>query len=519
MHGMSPSLPRLSREPVAAFAACTLPPENLARMRPKHRTPALRGLQHPIGCYLLGKTFQHGSCPWVGQPIPTVQHRRLPNRASHAGVADSHAAKGMMTTLMDSPSQFGKSASPAADWALDQTVTYLNHGSFGVCLRAILEVQRGWRDKIEAQPVRFLSRDLEDLLDWSRSEIAAFVGAEADDVALVTNATAGINTVLRSLHFEKGDELLATDHAHNSCLNAVRFAAAQASAKVILARIPFPIESPDEAFDAIMGAVTERTKLAVIEHVTNPTALVLPIERLVPALTEKGVDVLIDGAHGPGMLPVRLKELEPAYYVGTAHKWICAPKGSAFMFVRRDRQALIKPLCVAGGANDPRVDRSRFHLDFDWTGTMDASAWLTIPAAIDCLGETLHGGWPAVLSANRQLAIGARDMLADALHTTVQAPNVMTGSMAALRLPGGPWPRVEAMRRLTMIESSLRGRRFEVPLLAWPSPWLVDSGDLPESTEFDLLVRISAHLYNYYGQYERLASILAGFAGVNSLAT
>ena len=435
--------------------------------------------------------------------------------APNAGVDDSHAAKGMMTTLTDSPPQLGKSASPVADWALDQTVTYLDHGSFGACLRAILEVQRGWRDKIEAQPVRFLSRDLEDLLDWSRSELGAFVGAEADDLALVTNATAGVNTVLRSLHFEKRDELLATDHAYNSCLNAVRFAAARSSARVVLARIPFPIESPDEAFEAIMGAVTDRTRLAVIEHVTSPTALILPIERLVPALTEKGIDVLIDGAHGPGMVPVKLKELSPAYYVGTAHKWISAPKGSAFLFVRRDRQALIKPLSVAGGANDPRVDRSRFRLDFDWTGTMDVSAWLTIPATIDCLGEMLPGGWPTVLSVNRQLAIGARDMLADALHTTVQAPDVMTGSMATLRLPGGPWPRAEATRRLASIESSLRSRRFEVPLLAWPAPWLVDSGDLPESTEFDLLVRISAHLYNFYGQYERLASILAGFAGVN----
>jgi isopenicillin-N epimerase len=430
-------------------------------------------------------------------------------------MAGRHAAKGTMTTLTDSPPQPGRSASPAADWALDQTVTYLNHGSFGACLKAILEVQRGWRDKIEAHPVRLLTRELEDLLDWSRSEIGGFVGADADDLALVTNATAGINTVLRSLRFDKGDELLATDHAYNSSLNALRFTAAQSAAKVVLARIPFPIESPDQAFDAIMAAVTAKTKLAMIEHVTSPTALVLPIERLVSALAEKGIDVLVDGAHGPGMLSVRLREIGPAYYVGTAHKWISAPKGSAFLFVRRDRQAQIKPLAIASGANDPRVDRSRFRLDFDWTGTMDASSWLTIPAAIDCLGEMLPGGWPTLIAINRQLAIGARDMLAEALHTTVQAPNVMTGSMASVRLPGGPWPRDEAMRRREMIESALRGRRFEVSLIAWPSPWLIDSGDLPESTEFDLLVRISAHAYNYYGQYERLASILAGFAGVN----
>jgi isopenicillin-N epimerase len=329
------------------------------------------------------------------------------------------------------------------------------------------------------------------------------------------NATAGINTVLRSLRFQKGDELLATDHAYNSCLNAVRFSAAQSSAKVVLARIPFPIESPDEAFEAIMSAVTPKTKLAVIEHVTSPTAMVLPIERIVPALAAKGVDVLVDGAHGPGMVSVKVRDYAPAYYVGTAHKWICAPKGSAFLYVRRDRQALIKPLSIASGANDTRVDRSRFRLDFDWQGTIDPSAWLTIPAAIDGLGEMLHGGWPSLIAVNRQLTISARDMLAEALHTSVQAPDSMTGSMASLRLPGGPWPRAEVTRRLAMIEAAMRGRRFEVPLIVWPSPWLIDSGDLPESTEFDLLVRISAQAYNFYGQYERLASILSGFAGVN----
>jgi isopenicillin-N epimerase len=402
-----------------------------------------------------------------------------------------------------------------AEWALDPTVTFLNHGSFGACLRAILEVQRGWRDRLESNPVRLLGRDLEDLLDWSRSEIGGFVGANADDLALMPNATSGINTVLRSLRWKAGDEVLATDHSYNASLNALRFAAAQSSVRVVLAKIPFPIESPDEAFDAIMAAVTPNTRFAMLEHVTSPTALVFPIERLVPALAEKGIDVLVDGAHGPGMLPLKLAELAPAYYAGTTHKWVCAPKGTAFLYVRRDRQALVKPLATSHGASETRTDRSRFRLEFDWNGTFDPTGWLTIPAAIDGLGEMLPGGWPAVIATNAQLVANARAMLADALHTAVQSPDSMTGSMASVRLPGGPWPRSEAMRRREMIEGALRGRRFEVPLILWPSPWLVDSGDLPESTEFDLLVRISAHVYNYLGQYERLASILAGFAGVN----
>jgi isopenicillin-N epimerase len=413
---------------------------------------------------------------------------------------------------MDSPTQISRSASPITEWALDPSVTFLNHGSFGACLRTTLEVQRGWRDRLEANPVRFLGRDLEDLLDRARSEIGGFVGASADDLALMPNATAGINTVLRSLRWKAGDEVLAIDHAYNASLNALRFAAAGSSAKVVLASIPFPIQSPDQAFDAIMAAVTPNTRLAMLDHVTSPTALILPIERLIPALAEMGVDVLVDGAHGPGMVPLKIAELAPAYYAGTTHKWACAPKGTGFLYVRRDRQATIKPLAVSHGASDTRTDRSRFRLDFDWNGTFDPTGWLTIPAAIAGLGEMLPGGWPAVISANRQLAGTARVMLADALHTAVQSPDSMTGSMASLRLPGGPWPRAEVLRRKAMIEGALRGGRFEVPLWPWPYPWLVDSGDLPESTEFDLLVRISAQVYNHFDQYERLASVLAGFA-------
>jgi isopenicillin-N epimerase len=416
---------------------------------------------------------------------------------------------------MDKESPLARAPSPAADWALDETVTFLNHGSFGACPRAILDVQRGWRDKLEAHPVRFLGRELEDLQDWARSEIGAFVGADADDLALVSNATTAVNIVLRSLRFEKADELLATDHTYNAILSALRFRAATDGARVVVARIPLPISSPDAAFNAVMEAVTPRTKLAVLDHATSVSSLIMPVERLIPALAERGIDVLVDGAHGPGMLPLRLTELGAAYYAGNGHKWMCAPKGSAFLHVRRDRQATIKPLSISHGANDNRNDRSRFRLEFDWQGTIDPSAWLTWPAAIDGLAEMFPGGWAAIVAFNHQLAVTAAQMLAQALHTAVQAPPEMTGSMSTIPLPGGPWSRVEATRRKDLIEAALRARRFEVPLMMWPSPWLVDSGDLPATTEFFLLVRISAHIYNYFGQYERLASILSGFPGAD----
>ena len=413
---------------------------------------------------------------------------------------------------MDSPLT-GKSVSQIADWALDPTVTFLNHGSFGACLRAILEVQRGWRDKLELNPVRFLARDLDELLEWSRSEVAAFIGADSDDLALTANATTGINTVLRSLAFERGDEILITNHVYNSTANAARYVAANFGAKIVIANVPFPVQSSIQALDAIVNAITPNTKLAILEHVTSATALALPIAELVPAFAERNIDVLVDGAHGPGMLPIRLRDLQPAYYVGTLHKWVCAPKGSAFLYVRRDKQPHIRPLAIASGeARTP--DRSRFRADFDWNGTFDPTPWLTIPATIDCLGEMVPGGWPTIMDGNRNLLLKTRLMLADALKTMPPAPDEMLGSMATLRLPGGPWPRDEATRRLSMLETAMRGRRFEVPLILWPSPYLMDWGFIPGDTQFEITVRISAHVYNSFGQYERLSSILPGFAGV-----
>ena len=410
-------------------------------------------------------------------------------------------------------SQSSRAASPIADWALDPTITFLNHGSFGASLRAILEVQRGWREKLESQPVKFLARDLDELLEWSRSEIGAFIGVDADDLALMPNATAGLTTVLRSLSLERGDEIVITDHVYGSAGQAARVCAATAGARVVMAKVPWPIQSKNQALDAIVAAITPKTKLAMIEHVTSPTGLVFPIDEIVRSVAERGIDVLVDGAHGPGMLPLRLRELGAAYYVGDLHKWVCAPKGSAFLYVRRDRQPTVKPLAIALG-NDRNGEKSQFRAAFDWTGTFDPTPWLTVPASIDGLAEMMAGGWPAIMETNRKLTLKARFMLADALKTLPPAPDEMIGSMASLKLPGGPWRRDEALRRISMIDAAMHGRRFEVPLIPWPSPYLVDWGLLPDETQFDVLVRISAQLYNYLGQYERLSSILPGFAGV-----
>lgn len=406
-----------------------------------------------------------------------------------------------------------------SDWLLDPDVTFLTHGTFGACPRPVLELQTRLRDEIEHEPLTFLDDELERRLDEARAPLAAFLGAQPLDVTFQPNATTGINTVLRSLDLRPGDEILTTDHEYNACFNAARAVAAAAGASVVVARVPFPIGSPDQVVDALTAAVTPRTRLAMISHVTSPTALVFPIARVAAVLAEHGIETLVDGAHSPGMVPIDLDELGRAgvaYYAGNGHKWLCSPKGSGFLWVRRDRQAIIKPLVVSHAANSPRTDRSYFIQAADWTGTLDPTPYLCMPAALDYMDSLLPGGWPALMAANHRLVLQARDLLCQALRTAPLAPDELLGSMAAIRLPDEldpPPPTVDpaapagATYGQDELRNELLGRyRIEVPVYLWPP---VPQTDRPTMR----LLRVSAQVYNRLADYERLAQALHDLVG------
>ncbi|MBE9040849.1 aminotransferase class V-fold PLP-dependent enzyme [Oscillatoriales cyanobacterium LEGE 11467] len=385
-------------------------------------------------------------------------------------------------------------------WSLDRTITYLNHGAFGACPIPVLEVQQRWRQQLESEPTRFFGREYEDLINKAREKLAAFIGADAEDVVFVPNATTGVNTVLRSLVFQPGDELLTTNHEYNACRNALDFVAQRDGAKVVIAEIPFPLESTAEAIEAVIELVSARTKLVLLDHITSSTALVMPIEAIIRQLTQRGIDTLIDGAHALGAIPLNLRQLGATYYSGNCHKWLCAPKGAGFLYVRRDKQAGIRPLTISHGANSPRTDISRFHLEFDWTGTQDPTAYLCVGEAIEFMESLLPGGWPQLMAQNHQMAIAARDILCDRLGIQPPIPEDAIGTMASIPIPDDAFLFPPATGRIDPLQDRLfEDFQIEVPIFPWYAPRRV--------------LRVSAQLYNTLEDYKKLDRALEKLRG------
>jgi isopenicillin-N epimerase len=381
------------------------------------------------------------------------------------------------------------------NWLLDPSVAYLNHGSFGAAPRVVLEKQQELQRRMEKEPVLFLVRELEPLMDAVRTDLGRLIGATLDDLAYVPNATSGVNAVLRSLEFTRGDELLVTTQEYNACRNVLDYIASRSGARVKPIDIPFPIRSPQQVIDAVMGSVTSATRLLLIDHITSQTALIMPVQQIVAELNARGIDTIIDGAHVAGQIPVNIREIGCAYYTGNLHKWVCAPKGAAFLYVREDRREGIHPIVISHGLNSTRTDRSRFHLEFDWPGTFDPTAFLAAGESLRFIPSLVPGGWPEIMRRNHELALRARDILCRALKIDPPAPDHMLASMAAVPVPDGKPGDKSSVFGDPLQDALFDQFRIEVPVAPWPSP--------PKR-----LLRISAQLYNSIDEYSKLADAL-----------
>jgi isopenicillin-N epimerase len=389
-----------------------------------------------------------------------------------------------------SPSEF------AHHFPLDPEVVFLNHGSFGSCPKVVLEKQQELRNRLERQPVQFMIRDLEELLNDARIALADFAGANHDDLVFVSNITSAANAVLRSLKFEPGDELLTTDHEYNACKNILDFVAERAGAKVVVAPVPFPISSPSQVTEALLAAVTNRTRIALVDHVTSQTGMVFPVNQIVQALAEKGVDTFVDGAHAPGMLQLDLQDLGAAYYGGNCHKWLCSPKGAGFLYVRNDKQGDIHPTSISHGYNRDATESSAFCNEFFWQGTDDPTSFLCVPESLNFMNALLHGGWGELMKRNQELALFGQSEICNALGIAPPCPPEMVGAVAPIKLTDSDSEEpVTFLYGSPLQDNLLNPYRIEVPIIPWPS-------------QPSRVIRISAQIYNTPEQYSHFAEAL-----------
>ncbi len=379
---------------------------------------------------------------------------------------------------------------------LEEGVLHLNHGSFGATPAVVLEAQQRVRSRMEANPTRyFLGGEYQHELDSARRAVAGFVGGDEAGLVFVNNATTGVNAVLRSLEpsLAPGDEILVTDHEYNACRNAAEVSASRTGASVATVRVPFPIESSRQAVDAVLAAVTEHTRVLLIDAVTSATGLAMPVAEIAAEI-EPDVRVLVDAAHAPGMIDFDVTALGASYVTANCHKWMCSAKGAGFLWVRDDRRDDVYHSVISHGYNGGWPgDGGRLHDQFDWTGTQDPSAWLTVPAALAAV-EAMHPeGWPGVRRSIRELCLTGRGILLDALGIDPPAPDAMIGAIASVPVPPPDDPGTGIFDPLM---AALADRhRIQVSVFTWPAP--------P-----DRLLRISAHLYNDESQYHRLAEAL-----------
>lgn len=377
-------------------------------------------------------------------------------------------------------------------WALDPEITYLNHGTVGAPPRRVLAAQQALRDEMERQPSRFLLRDLVGHVGAPRegptrlraaaAAVAGFVRARGDDLVFVDNATTGANAVLRSLPLQPGDEILVTDQTYGAVVNAAAFVARERGAHLRSVEVPYPAFDPAALVEAVAGALGPRTRLAIVDHISAESALILPLAEIAARCREKGVPVLVDGAHAPGALDLDIPALGVAWYTGNLHKWCYSPRSCGLLWADPAQQALLHPPVISWG-----LDKG-FLAEFDWVGTRDPTAWLAAPEGIATLRDL---GLDAVRGYNHRLAWDGARMLAKRFGTSLEAEERHFGCMVTIPLPqrlGSTRDDATRLRDALLFEDHI-----EVQMHAGKGR---------------LWVRISAQVYNEMADMDRLADAI-----------
>jgi isopenicillin-N epimerase len=381
----------------------------------------------------------------------------------------------------------------SAEFPIQPGLTQLNNGSYGSAPAVVLAAHRELQRRLECDPVRFFKSDLEHYCDDTRKALSAFVNAPAEDLTLVSNATIAVCTVINNLDLEPGDEIVITDHEYMATINELNRVCAQTGAVVVTAKVPYPDVTPDAVTRSVMGAITDKTKLVLISHIASASALIFPVEEIVPLVQARGIDIFVDGAHVPGQIELDLSKLRPTWYAASCHKWLATPKGTGFIYTAPDRQDGFEPLALSCRVHEKRADRKSFLSDFDYMGTNDYSANLSIPVSIAHMGAQLPGGWNALRKRNHDLIVTGADLICEAIGIEQAVPESMIGTMVAIPLPGTP-------DKGELYDDDLWDRLYldhQIQVPVWELP-----GVHPR------VMRISAQLYNTIEDFEKLAAAL-----------
>ena len=369
---------------------------------------------------------------------------------------------------------------------LDPEVIFLNHGSFGATPKPVFEEYQKWQFQLERQPVLFLGRELDGLLRESRIVLGEYLNADPDDLVYIPNATHGVNIIAHSLDLRHGDEVLTTDHEYGACDFTWDFICRKTGASYIHQHILLPVHSEEQIVDQIWQGISPKTKAVYLSHITSPTALRLPVQKICQRAKNAGILTIVDASHSPGQIPLDLQELGADIVFGNCHKWMLAPKGSAFLFVRRELQNLIEPLIVSWGYNPTpeTTTGSRFIDILQWTGTRDPAAALTVPVAIQFMRD--HN-WDKVRSECHNLLLNGIERICELTHIPPICPldSDFFSQMAVVPLPSS---------NLAALKSRLYDEyRIEVPLVQW------------QDRQF---VRISVQGYNSQEDIDALVNAL-----------
>ncbi len=370
------------------------------------------------------------------------------------------------------------------EFLLRPDIVFLNHGSFGACPRSVFDSYQAWQVELERQPVEFLGRRFDALMRDARVELAAFLGADPDELVYVPNATFGLNVVARSLPLHPGDTIITTDHEYGALDRVWQFVCKRSGARYVRMQLPLPLNSAGDVVETVWAGVTERTRVIFISHITSPTALVLPVAELITRARAAGIITVIDGAHAPGQIPLDLQTLGADFYVGNCHKWMLSPKGAGFLYARQEMQPLLQPLVISWGAERNVDSGSSFIDEHEYQGTRDLAACLAVPDAIRFM-ERHH--WPEVRHACHNRVRYAAEQITGLTGIEPLAPvtDEWYAQMCSLPLPTCD---AVALKRRLYDEFGI-----EVPIVTW------------QERQF---VRVSLQAYNLQSDVDALVHAL-----------